>query len=53
MDEIVMKIIGFVRSNLQLTCRMIADQLDMSEETIRKILIQVLSIGKLAVKLMP
>jgi hypothetical protein len=32
---------------------MLADELDMNKETVRKILVQDLGIGELAVKLMP
>jgi DNA-binding Lrp family transcriptional regulator len=51
MDESVMKIIGLVLSDSQLTCRIIADELDMSRETVRKILVQDLGMRKLAAKL--
>jgi DNA-directed RNA polymerase sigma subunit (sigma70/sigma32) len=35
------------------TLQMIADDLDISRETVRKILVRVLGMRKLAVKLMP
>jgi transposase len=47
------KIRELVRSDQWLTCRMIADELDMSKETVRKILLQDLGMRKLAVKRMP
>jgi Mn-dependent DtxR family transcriptional regulator len=37
MDESVTKIRELVQSDCQLTCGMIADELDMSKETVRKI----------------
>jgi transposase len=50
MDENVTKIRELVMSDHQLTCRMIADELDMSKETIRKILVQELGMRKLSEK---
>jgi hypothetical protein len=40
-----------VRSNCQLTCRMISVELDMSKETVRNILVQDLGRRKLSAKL--
>jgi transposase len=51
MDENVAKIRGLVRSDPWLTCRMIADELDMSKETVRKVCVQGLGMRKLAAKL--
>jgi predicted ArsR family transcriptional regulator len=48
MDENVAEIRKLVRSDSQLTCKMIADELDMSKETVRKILVQDLVMRKLA-----
>jgi DNA-directed RNA polymerase sigma subunit (sigma70/sigma32) len=50
-DENVTKMRKLVRSDHQLTCRMIADELDMNKETVRKILVQHLGMRKLAKKL--
>jgi DNA-binding Lrp family transcriptional regulator len=40
MDGSDMKNIGLVLYYCRLTCKMIADELDMSRETVRKILVQ-------------
>jgi hypothetical protein len=50
MDENVGKIGELVISDHQLTCRMIVDELYMSKETVRKILLQDLDMRKSAVK---
>jgi hypothetical protein len=42
-----------VQSDRWLTCRMIADELDVSKETVRDILIQNVGMRKLAAKLVP
>jgi Mn-dependent DtxR family transcriptional regulator len=39
-DENVSEIRDIVRSECHVTCRMIADDLDVSKETVRKILVQ-------------
>jgi hypothetical protein len=51
--ENVVKIGELVQSVRWLTCRMIHDELHTSKETIRKILVQDLGMGKLAVKFVP
>jgi transposase-like protein len=51
-DENVMKVRQLVRSDCQLTCMIIPDELDMHKETVRKILVQDLGMRKLAAKLM-
>jgi orotate phosphoribosyltransferase-like protein len=53
MGENVVKIRELVQSVHRLTCKMIADELDMSKETVRKILVQDLGMRKLAVKFVP
>jgi orotate phosphoribosyltransferase-like protein len=50
MDENVVKIREPARSDHWLTCRMIADELDMSKETVTKILQQDLGMRKVAAK---
>jgi DNA-binding Lrp family transcriptional regulator len=45
-DESVIKITEFVLYDCRLTCRMIADESDMSRETVRKILVRDLSMRK-------
>jgi hypothetical protein len=52
-DENVTKIMELVQSDCKLTCRMIADELDMSKETVRKISVLDLGMRKFALKLMP
>lgn len=53
MMENVAKIMELVRSDRWLTRRLITDELDMSKETVRKILVQDLGLRKLAAKLVP
>jgi transposase len=50
-DKNIIKIKELVRSDCWFTCRMIADEFDISKETVRKILIQDLGMRKLAMKL--
>jgi Mn-dependent DtxR family transcriptional regulator len=52
-DKNVAKISELVRSHRQLTCRMIADELDVSKETVKKMLVLDLGMRNLAEKLMP
>jgi transposase len=52
-DENVAKIREFVRRDRRLTCRMIADELGMSKETVGEILVQDFGMRKLAAKLAP
>jgi transposase len=52
-DENATKIRELVRYDRQSSCRMIADKLDISKETITKILAQDLGMRKSAAKLMP
>jgi orotate phosphoribosyltransferase-like protein len=52
-DGNIVKISELLRPDRQLTRRMIADELDMSKETVRKILVQDLGMRRLATKLMP
>jgi hypothetical protein len=51
--ENVAKIRELVQSDHLLTCRITADELDMSKETVRKISIQDLDMKKLEAKLVP
>jgi hypothetical protein len=53
MDTNVAKISDTVQSDRWLTCRMIADELNMSKKTVREILVHDLGIRKLEAKLMP
>jgi transposase len=51
MDENVTKIKELVQSDCLLTCRIILDELDVSKESVRRILLQDLDMRKLAAKL--
>jgi histone-lysine N-methyltransferase SETMAR len=53
MDKKAVKIMELAQSDYWLTCRMIADERDISKETIRKMLVQELGVTKLAAKLVP